>query len=125
MQGIGLDWIDLARWPPSLQQQKGDAEQQPAEARNQQRAQRLDPELARETLPQIEVEQQHVQSLDRGAHRGHHQSADGSDQQRQQNQARFMRANERPQPARRFKIAGRGDHSGGSVGSRKAPSATI
>jgi len=87
MQGIGLDRIDFARRPPSLQQQEDHAEQQSAEARNQQRAQRLDPELAREALPHFEVEQQHMQSLDRGAHRGHHQSADGSDQQRQQDQA--------------------------------------
>ena len=87
MQCIGLDRIDFARRPPSQQQQEGHAQQQSAEARNQQRAQRLDPELARQTLPHFEVEQQHVEPLDRGAHRGHHQTADGSDQQRQQDQA--------------------------------------
>src|ERR1700687_625390 len=48
--------------------------------------------------------------LDRGAHRGHHQSADGSDQRRQHHQAGFMGANDAPQPARRLDITGGGDH---------------
>jgi hypothetical protein len=47
MQGISFDWIDFTRRPPSQQQQQEcHPQQQPAEARNQQGAQRLDPGLA-------------------------------------------------------------------------------
>ena len=105
MQGIGLDRIDLARRPPARQQQERDPQQQPAEARHQNRAQRFDPKLARKAVPPFKVEQHHVQPLDEGAHRRHHQSADDPDQQRQDHQVRFMRANKGPQPARRFKIS--------------------
>ncbi len=45
MQRVGLDRIDFTRRPPAQQQQEGHPEQQSAEARNQQGAQRLDPEL--------------------------------------------------------------------------------
>jgi hypothetical protein len=81
--------------------------------------------LAGKTLPHFKVEQQHMERFDRRAHRGHHQSADGSNQRRKDDQARFMRANECPQPTRRFKITGRSDHFAGSVGGRKAPSASV
>ncbi len=46
MQGIGLDRIDLPRRPPAQQQQEGQPQHQPAQARNQQGAQRLDAGLA-------------------------------------------------------------------------------
>jgi hypothetical protein len=46
MQGIGLDRIDFARRPNPLQQQERQPQRQPAEARDQQGAQRLDPKLA-------------------------------------------------------------------------------
>ena len=115
MQGIGLDRVDFARRPPSRQQQEREPQQQPAEARNQQGAQRLDPVLAGKPVPRFEVEQHHVERRHRDAHRRHHQSADGADQRRQNDQARFMGANECPQPARRLEITGRGDHLLASV----------
>ena len=57
MQRIGLDRIDLARRPPAQQHEEGEPQQQAAEARNQHGAQRLDAGLARQPLPDADVEQ--------------------------------------------------------------------
>ena len=65
MQRIGLDRVDFARRPPAQQQQERHAQQQAAEARNQQRPQRLDPELARQPVARFEVEQQRRAALRR------------------------------------------------------------
>ena len=110
MQGIGLDRIDLARRPPAQQQHEGEPQQQAAEAWNQQGAQRVDAGLARQPLPDADVEQERMQGCHRDAHRQHHQAGDDPDQRRQHHQAGFMGANERPQPARRLEVAGGGDH---------------
>ncbi len=105
MQGIGLDRIDFTRRPPSLQEQQGQSQRQPTQARNQHGAQRFDAELARKTFPDIDVEQERMKRGNRNAHRKHDPPADGSDQRRQDHQTRFMRANEGPQPERRLEIA--------------------
>ncbi len=89
MQRIGLDRIDFPRRPPPLQQQERQPQQQPAETRDQQRPQRIDAELAGKPIPHLEIEQHHMEPFDRGAHRRHHQAADGADQGRQHDQARF------------------------------------
>ena len=102
MQGVGLDRVDLPRRPPAQQQQEGAAEQQPSDARHQDGAQRIDLVLAGEMLPGRNVKQ-HLVHLEHGrAHRRDHQSADGSNHRRQQNQARFMGAHEGAEPSRRF-----------------------
>ena len=119
MQGIGLDRVDFARRPPAQQQQERYAEQEAAEARHQKRPPRLDAELGGQPVAPIEVEQRHMQRFDRRAHRGDREPADGADQERQYDQARFMRANERPQPLRCFKITRAFDHFAGSVDGRK------
>ncbi len=105
MQGVGLDRVDLARRPPAQQQQ-----QAPPPA-----ASRRDSEPARRAASRysagwkaarvmLMLNKQRVQGRHRHAHRQHHQPADGSDHRRQNHQARFMGANERPQPARCLKI---------------------
>ena len=110
MQGVGLDRIDLPRRAPPRQQQEGHAQHQPAEARNQQRAQRLDAELAGKALPHFKVEKQDVEALDRRTHGNDHQAADGSDQGREDHQTRFVRTDECAQPSRRLKIRCRRGH---------------
>jgi hypothetical protein len=96
MQGVGLDRIDLARRPPAQQQQECHPQQQAAETRNQHGAQRLDTRLAGKPLRDADVKQQRVQGGHRHTHRQHHHAANGSDHRRQDHQARFMGANERP-----------------------------
>ncbi len=104
MQRVGLDRIDLARRPPAQQHQQGHAQQQAAEAWNQHGPQRLDARLAGKPLRDADVEQHGMEGCDRHAHRQHHEAANGSDHRRQNHQAGFMGANERPQPARCLKI---------------------
>ena len=104
MQRVGLDRVDLARRPPAQQHQQGHAQQQAAEARNQNGPQRLDARLAGKPLRDADVEQQGMQGCDRHAHRQHDEPAEGSDHRRQNHQAGFMGAHERPQPARCLKI---------------------
>jgi hypothetical protein len=96
MQGIGLDRIDLARGPPAQQQQQRHPQQQAPEAWNQHGPHRLDTRLAGKPLRDADVEQQRVQTRHCHTHRQHDQAADGSDHRRQDHQARFMGANERP-----------------------------
>ena len=60
MQRVGLDRIDFAGRPKTLQHQERKPQQQTAEARHQERPQRLDAVLAREPFPVFNVEEQHV-----------------------------------------------------------------
>jgi hypothetical protein len=110
MQGIGLDRIDFPRRSPALQQEEGQAQRQPAEARNQHGTPRIDAEMARKPFPDVDVEQQRVERGDRNAHRHHDPPADDSGQRRKDDETGFMGPNERPQPARRLQVTGRGNH---------------
>jgi hypothetical protein len=70
-----------------------------AETRHQNRAQRVDRELAGQPFADFDVEQQHMHGFDRRTHGCHDQSADDADQGRKHDQAGLMGTNERPQPA--------------------------
>ena len=102
MKGVGLDRIDLARWTPAQQQQERKAEHQSPDGGDQDGAQRLDLVLARQMLPGRNVEEPLVHLEHGGSHGSDHQSADSSNQRRQQDEARFMRAYESPEPSRRL-----------------------
>lgn len=114
MERVSLDGVDLAGRSPARKPQEGDAQQQPAKGGNQNRAHRIDPELAGEPLAPFQIEQHRVKNADRSAHGGHYETPDHADQRCQNRKAGFMRTDKGAQPLRGLEIAGGWDHRAAS-----------
>ena len=113
MQRVGFDRIDFAARPPAQQQQQGDAEQQSAEHRHKDGADRIDPGLARQAFAGQQVEQKDVHHIDGTTHQSHQHAGDAADQGCDDDQAGLARPNKGAQPARRHEVGFRTGHGGG------------